>query len=318
LLKRTSATTLLVVVSVLCGPVLAAPQSQGPVNGAVVSELLEKLHRHDSVHFTLYTDYEDDEHVNRLLGDLEKSFSRLQKEFWDYIPPAHREGHSEVVIFQDRAAFDEFGQRDSGIAHGRMGWLGAKSGRVGIFRQDEYYKDLTIAVHELTHVFNSWCASYTPVWLDEGMAQYYANFAAEGAGYKGIRNGISINSLKITNTAMKKGAFVPLAGLMRINEDVFYGPSSRVNFAEAWGLVFYLRHGAGANAESAFSDFYGRLARGAEAHIALTGAYGTDFEKIERFWIAYLQRLYGESLRAFEGAVSENNAAQSHKTRAGR
>ena len=240
----------------------------------------------------MYTDFEDDVYTRIFQGDIEKWFSKLQKEFWDYIPRQHREAHVEMMVLSSAKAFDAFGKQDAGAPHGKKGYLNLRTGRMAILRQDEYYKDLMIAVHELTHVFNYFCTPRTPVWLDEGMAQFYANYAAEEKGGSNVKEGVNKASLDVIDAALKRGWLPRLSQLLRMSDAEFYGPGSRENFAEAWALVFYLRRGFGRRGDERFSEYYWVIVRGGDDYSAFTGLYGSNMELIERTWLSYIEGLY--------------------------
>lgn len=264
-----------------------------PAGGAPArAPLLVDLAKHESVHFTMYTDFDDDDYTRRLQGDIEKYFSELQKEFWDYIPRQHREAHIEMVVLSNARAFDTFGAQDAGAPHGKKGYLNLRTGRMVILRQDKYYKDIMIAVHELTHVFNYFCTPSTPVWLDEGMAQFYANYAAQENGIPNVRGGVNKTSLDVIDAALKRGSLPRLSQLLRMSDAGFYGPGSRENFAEAWALVFYLRRGLGHGGDNMFSEYYSVIARGGDDYTAFTNVYGANMELFEKMWLLYIKRLY--------------------------
>jgi len=277
---------------------VAGAAGESPEAGA----LLAGLERSETVHFTVWRDYEADEYDEKLLFALERNFSRLQREFWDFIPPEHREGHVEVIIFSDRGRFDSFAAAESGMPHGEQGYLSTHADRMAFLKQGELHKDVTIGVHELVHVFNSWCTPYTPVWLDEGMAQFYSYFAAAEAGNASLVDGINPDALARIDDALEAGTLVRIGTLIQMDEEVFYGSASDVNFASSWALVYYLMRGLGAQGEMLFSRFYGVISRGGDPYRAFTGSYGANMEMLQHFWLGYLERLY-EDYKDLAGAA---------------
>ncbi len=290
-------------------PAVLMARSASPVDGAGMTAptegraILSDLRRSRSIHFTLYRDYEDDAYDQKLIFALEQNFSRLQREFWDFLPPRHREGHVEVVIFSSRERFDEFAAAESGVPHGETGYLSTGADRMAFLRQDEFHKDVTIAVHELVHVFNRWCTPYTPVWLDEGMAQYYSYFAAEEEGNESMPGGVNVAALRMVDAALAAGQLPRIGTLIQMDEAVFYGPGREINFAAAWALVYYLRHGLGPDRDSLFTRMYSRLAQRGDPHRAFTWSYGANMDMLQHFWLAYLERLYEEHREYIEVAV---------------
>lgn len=281
--------------------------ARAPDPALSADEMLARLNRHESVHFTLYAEYDDDEYTRRLLGDLEKYYSLMQKEFWDFILPRHREGRVDVAVFAAKVSFDRFGRADAGIPHGEVGYLGARSNRMNMLRQDRYHKDLTIAVHELVHVFNSRSAPRTPIWLDEGMAQFYANFASEAAGGANVVGGVNLEAIRTIDAAVRSSRMPRLSRLLVMGEEEFYGPSSRINFAAAWALVHYMRRGQGIESDRIFSDYYRVISEGGDDQTAFTGSYGASFTILERVWLAYLNGLYARAEAELEKGRSDSS-----------
>jgi len=247
--------------------------------------------RTESVHFTLMTELRDDEYADRLIKDLEVYFSQMQKEFWDFIPPRWREAHMEVVVFSGAQAFDDYASRDGGLPRGEKGYSSAREPRIVFLRQAVYYRDVMIAVHEMTHVFNRFCADSTPLWLDEGMAQFYANYAGEASGNTGLSSGVNPEALVIMDGAVRRGAFVPFTEVMQMSEALFYAEGSELNYAEAWALVYWMRRGM-PDGDVMFTSFYDAVARGRDGLIAFSENYGHNHQLVSSMLMDCLQRLY--------------------------
>ena len=248
-------------------------------------------YRYDSVHFTLYTDFADDAYAGRLQGDLEQYFSHFQKEYWDFIRPEHREAHIDLASVGTQNAYDAIAKSDAGIPRGGKGYSNKSANRIGFLRQDEYYKDITIVVHELTHVFNRFSLQSTPIWLDEGMAQYYANYAGERCGNTNITDGIQKASLEIVNDAARDNSLVPVSLLIKMKDEEFYGGNSRLNYAECWTLVYYLRKGI-PDGDNTLAKFYDELARNADAVRAFEKVYGNNYKALQAEWLTFVKSLY--------------------------
>lgn len=251
--------------------------------------------RYEYVHFNIVSAFKDDEYGQRLLKDLETYFSMMQKEFWDFIPPQNRESRISIIAFDNQAAFDEFAERDGGVPRGEKGYSNGRARKIVYLRQDLYYKDITILVHEMTHIFNSFCAGETPVWLDEGMAQYYANYAGERSGNTNVKSGVVPDTLRRLDAALKNGSFAHVSELLIMPDDVFYGAQSPVNYAQAWALAYYLRRGM-ADGDARFAEYYLRIVRGRDSYTAFTETYGASLPLFRDLWLKYLEGLYRDNV----------------------
>ena len=252
---------------------------------------------HETIHFTILMDFADAEYAGKLQWDLEKYFSELQKEFWDYIPPAHRESHITMAVFDKQAAFDAYAAQDAGTPPGEKGYSSRDTGRVGFLRQDAYRKDTMIFVHEMAHVFNRFCCPATPLWLDEGLAQYYAYYAAEEAGDPDIADGVSSYALSVLDGALRNETFLRMGDVMDLTDDAFYSKTSKVNYAESWALVYYLRRGLANDGDKRFGEYYGIIARGEGQVEAFTTVYGSNLSFMNDMWLSYLKWLYDRNVR---------------------
>ena len=267
---------------------------------------LERLapRKFESVHFTLHTDFADEAYVRRLQGDLEKYFSRMQKEFWDFIRPEHREAHIVMAVFDSQESFDRLAAEDTAAPRGEMGYSSKSASRVAFVRQDQYYKDVMIVVHELTHVFNRFSMDKTPIWLDEGMAQYYANYAGEECGNRAIESGVNGVALETIDAALREGRFAGTPVLLQMDDATFYSGTSNVNYAESWALVYYLRRGM-AGGEETLARYYDMLKRGEDHYGAFMKVYG-ELAPLEKQWLGYLERLYAELGATAPGTQTKN------------
>jgi hypothetical protein len=274
-------------------------------------------HVYEMAHFTLYTDFNNPNYIARLQFDLEVYFSRLQKEFWDFIKPEYREAHVVVAGFANQDSFDALSAADASAPRGEKGYSTSSGDRIAFVVQDEYCKDMMILVHEMTHVFNRHCAGATPVWLDEGLAQYYACYAGAQAGNTTIVSGVSTEALKLIDSAAKDESLVHVAGLISKTDQTFYGDGSELNYAESWALVYYLRRGIGPDGDENFAKYY-RLIKDGRHHLeAFAAVYGDDFPSLEAGWLKYLTALYETPVEAPRAAAPRPRSAVKFRTKAG-
>ncbi len=250
--------------------------------------------RFDSTHFAVYTASANADYAAKLESDLERYFSAFQKEFWDFIRIENRESHIDLLVFDSQEAFDTFAGGDVNAPPGEKGYSSKTANRIACVRQDAYYKDVMIIVHEMAHVFNRFCLDETPVWLDEGLAQYYSNYAGYQCGNPLTVSGVDVPSLRAIDEALRAGTFVKTIELVRLSDDAFYSEFSGLHYAEAWALVYYLRRGTGDDGDERLASCYGLLTRGRTSAEAFTTTYGLDYDSFEHGWLEYLSRLFDE------------------------
>ncbi|MEO6239313.1 MAG: DUF1570 domain-containing protein [Vicinamibacterales bacterium] len=96
--------------------------------------------------------------------------------------------------------------------------------------------------HEYSHLIISNIAPTIPVWLNEGLAEYYSSFELGTDGHKVIVGRPILSHLRTLNQEV----LIPVKDLIATTpESPHYNENSRRSmfYAEAWGLVHMLLHG---------------------------------------------------------------------------
>ncbi len=86
----------------------------------------------------------------------------------------------KMVILADPQAFEQYAQKSTG-QHQMAGSFNSRTGTV-LVRDFGDQRTLQIAVHELVHAVNHALFGFTPGWLNEGMAEYFANLYLQPNG----------------------------------------------------------------------------------------------------------------------------------------
>jgi tetratricopeptide (TPR) repeat protein len=95
-----------------------------------------------------------------------------------------------------------------------------------------------IIFHEYTHLFLSHAVRSLPVWLNEGLAEYYSTFRLTDDGRR-----VVIGSPVEPHVNAVRGRYIPVADLLAVDQaSALYDESDRrsVFYAEAWLLTHYL------------------------------------------------------------------------------
>ena len=146
-----------------------------------------------------------------------------------------------VMGFKDeksqREAMPEFWEK-KGLAHPAGGFL-RTGDKIYAFVRLDAGEDIAngIVYHEYTHMILHLNVGTLPLWMDEGLAQFY-QFST--IGEKEVRLGRP-NADSIL--ALRRGKHLPLADLFRVTYDSpYYIESSKapVFYAESWALTHYL------------------------------------------------------------------------------
>jgi len=230
------------------------------------------------------------------------------------LPPEHfdRGRAAVVVIFRDDASYSPFKPHRGGrVAAAVAGYFQPGTEADYITTTLEAGRDDATLLHEYAHLLFSNPLGRAPLWLKEGLAEYY--------GTARLTNGRRRLALGATARhraqALKGRALLPLGEMLEAGPDsaLYQEPERRrLFYAQAWATVHYLMHGApgeagGAGRPEQFARFLELLAAGRPAAEALRAAFGQGEAEVERGLRAYVAagRFRGREVPLGEAVASE-------------
>jgi hypothetical protein len=140
--------------------------------------------------------------------------------------------------------------------------------------------------HGYTHLLVLNTFGGAPVWLDEGLAEYYGSFAMTGDHEASIGKPLEPHLQQL------RGRLLSLAELVAVERDsTLYNESDRrtIFFAESWALAHYLLTGNPARRPQV-TVFLEKYASGVTGSRAIQDAFGVDEAALERELRGYVQR----------------------------
>ena len=155
----------------------------------------------------------------------------LQEEVHEALRLPSSAGLIEIYIFDDRPSFQRFMADHYADLPQRRAFFIAQADRevVYCFRGDRLDEDLR---HEVCHALLHAVIRDIPLWLDEGIAEYFESPADAG--------GIHAQHLPELRSAIQQGWHPSLIRLETITQ---VGQMTRDDYREAWGWVHFLLHG---------------------------------------------------------------------------
>lgn len=145
--------------------------------------------------------------------------------------------------------------------------------------------------HEGFHQYFDLLAADTPVWLNEGLAEYFevSRFNA-GKPSAGVVRPSHVRTLALLR-ASSRGS---VAEFMEISRQQFYGPKASWNYAQSWALVRYLRGGT-PKVRVVFDRLVSALVAGKSREEALAEALqGVDLERLTKGYWASVDKLIAQ------------------------
>jgi tetratricopeptide (TPR) repeat protein len=242
------------------------------------------------------------------LEEYRAAFSRLMSdEHFDAAVP------TAVVVFRDERAYEPFkpayrGQTASSV--------------VGYFQPGAEVNYITLALdadaargggsstllHEYTHLLVNNYFQGAPLWLKEGLAEFYST-----ARVSGDRRRLTLGApIPVRVRELRARALLPLATLFEVDQQspyYFEADKRGLFYAESWALVHYLLNGGTRRAQLA--RFIELLASGETVREGFREAFRTDTDELERELAAYVRlAAYPESTEAFDRPLDFDSQLQ--------
>ena len=200
-----------------------------------------------------------------------------------------------IFVFRDAASFKPYQRTYNGKPlHSEGYFLSRQLANYVAINGDQHGDERLVIYHEYLHyvMHNHYAA--LPLWLNEGLAEYYSTFQV---GKDEAQVGLPIPEHVLW---LRQHSLIPLATLFAVNErSPEYNESSRRGafYAESWALVHYLISGSPERRRQASE--YLRLAQaGAAPDKIFAQAFGADPAPLERELRAYVQKRLFNTLRA--------------------
>ena len=208
-----------------------------------------------------------------------------------------------VVVFRDDNAYQPFkpvfrGETASYVA----GYFqpGAEINYITIALDSEAARGpASTLLHEYTHLLVNNYFRAAPLWLKEGLAEFYST-----ARVSGDRRRVSLGAQVPNRVRLLRGAqLIPLRTLFAVDQSspYYYETGKRgIFYAESWALAHYLLNGEGGARRASLPRFMDMLAAGAAPEDAFRRAFGLDLEAAESELAAYVRAgSYTESFETY-------------------
>ena len=204
-----------------------------------------------------------------------------------------------VVVFRDDASFVPFKPLYQGRPANIAGFFqpGDDVNYIAMSLDPRLRDPFSVAFHEYVHLHLRDNVPGVPLWLNEGLAEFYGslqfsgNEAVLGAPLPYIRY-------------LRNEELLPLTTLLSIDtSSPHYNEQDKsgVFYGESWALVHYLMLGGGAGRQEQFKRFLHQVGRGDDTAKALEDSFGMTLETIEKELRAYVNRGELPALRIASG-----------------
>src|SRR5215208_4037180 len=196
-----------------------------------------------------------------------------------------------VVVFPDDASYAPFKPRIGGqVARGVAGYFqpGTDINYITLTRDGDLALDPSTLLHEYTHLLVNNHFRGAPLWLKEGLAEFYSTARLSDDGRR-----LTLGEAPERRPReLRQRELLPLPTLLALDQasPTYDDPAQRALFyAQSWALVHYLSEARGGRG-GALARFTDLLAEGTKVEDALREAFGLSVAELDAGLVAYVKR----------------------------
>lgn len=198
-----------------------------------------------------------------------------------------------VVVFKTDESFNDFKPRYKGKVKERIGgyFIQGEDGNYVAMTTDtgRLRTPYQVIFHEYVHFLVGNNLKDAPLWLNEGLAEFYSTFETSDDEQDVIIGRAIIWHLATLN----QGRMLPLKTLLAVDhKSPHYNESSKAGifYAESWALVHYLMLGNNQKRQAQLSRFITQLGT-MPLEENFRSSFGATYEEIERELFNYVNRV---------------------------
>jgi hypothetical protein len=189
-----------------------------------------------------------------------------------------------VIVFPNEEAFTPYQPVYRGKARTVAGYAvsGQDANYIAMLNVRGEFSD-RIIFHEFTHLVVANAVARTPVWLNEGLAEFYSTFAVMDGGKRAQIGRPIIEHFRLLDGSIR----VPLADLLKVDATsprYNEGDTAGEFYAESWALTHMLISVQPSRVPK-LGEYLQRVASGASESEAWTAVFGTRMEEELRLYL---------------------------------
>ena len=146
-----------------------------------------------------------------------------------------------------------------------------------------------VVQHEGFHQFAWFVISrHLPVWVNEGMAEYFAYGQWTGDGY--VTGLVPPDRARRVKAMIQAKNYLPFLDMVTMTSRQWNSQLSARNYLQGWSMVHFLVHGEDGKYRDIFGKYIGDVSRGRDAEVAFTRRFGRNTKAFQdkycRWWAA--------------------------------
>jgi hypothetical protein len=175
---------------------------------------------------------------DRLSADLKQLYFILTR----WLPDQYiKQVDLNVKVFNDQTAFDVYREEHVPGLETASGFYKPSMDEAVVMVQRDASMTQSIARHEATHVINAGLYGRTPVWFNEGLAEYFERLNIEG---QSKRVNPSPHHLELLQKALAEGELMSVSDYLSIKDRAWRDHEQNMMYAMAWSVVHFMMQDA--------------------------------------------------------------------------
>ncbi|MBV1921463.1 MAG: DUF1570 domain-containing protein [Pseudomonadales bacterium] len=175
---------------------------------------------------------------DRLSADLKQLYFILTR----WLPDQYiKQVDLNVKVFNDQTKFDVYREEHVPGLETASGFYKPSMDEAVVMVQREASMTQSIARHEATHVINAGLYGRTPVWFNEGLAEYFERLNIEG---QSKRVNPSPYHLDFLQKALAEGELMTVSDYLSIKGRAWRDYEQNMMYAMAWSIVHFMMQDA--------------------------------------------------------------------------
>ncbi len=243
-----------------------------------------------SYHFTVISNGTEKQARQVALG-----FEQIHSVFNSMLPGLRTDASAETVVIaaKDENTFAELLPSEKKYA-GHLAGLFMKGWEKDyvIIRLDIPDENRNVVYHEYIHKLLHLNFTRLPVWLDEGLAEFYGNTWMRS-------DGIYVGAPSPRLGELRSRTMYPLETILAVGPaSPYYRDADKAGmfYAESWGLTHFLMFGPGMDQGIKMNVYLSSLQKGVESNKAFEQAFGNR-QEVEKNFHAYANRFTYTAMR---------------------
>ncbi|MEE8141488.1 MAG: tetratricopeptide repeat protein [Planctomycetota bacterium] len=194
-----------------------------------------------------------------------------------------------IIVFKDKEEYQA-----AGSPPGSAGYYNPWFRQLYLYKHKNSADTFLVMNHEALHQYLHDYLERAPQWLNEGLGDFFgpSEYIAKGRKeYMRIRpNWWRLDGLK---NAVRRNRLSSASELMQMSQKEMYNPRTKgLNYAQAWGLVYYCLEGGREKYKTTLQKYYKLLSKGKTSHEAYRRTFARiDMGRFEKDWRNFISKI---------------------------